>query len=169
MKECFGVRLATADVFGAGNVLELFGDAGLIKNELDLMPQRAGGNCQPTAPARSTDEILDAGQYDEMRTDVIEIQGGFSRHQFVDHRLRRRPSSGGQDCCETSLVVVPQIVRIVFLLGHEDAELTEEPLKHRAVDRFVVRDDSVEIENDCAQHRLRVQKFESMKVGKLNN
>ena len=103
-------------------------------------------------PSRSfSHELPHSGKNDELLPDVLEIGGRLPGDQLINHLLRRGTAMRGEKGGEAAFIVIPQIFAVIFFLAEKESELTQDPLKDRKVDRFAVRDDTVEVENHRTQ------------------
>jgi len=72
-----------------------------------------------------------------------------SPHQPGD---RHRLPGGGEDGGEAAAVVQPQVVGVVVLPGQRHPLLAQHPLEHLQMERLVVHQNAVEVEEDGAEH-----------------
>jgi hypothetical protein len=60
---------------------------------------------------------------------------------------------------ERAAIVKPEVAGVVVGFGKHDTLLAQDPLKQPEVDRLVIDDDPVEIQNQSAEHDQRLQNY----------
>ena len=149
-----GVGLALVDVLGGDDGLEQPRDPGLAQRPFDLGPQGAGHHAESEAGAGRLAHQLDGAgeELEPVAADALLVVARLARDQPHQVRLLGRPPGLLEGGGETAAVVEAEVPGEVLVLMEREPLLAQDPGEQRLVQRLVIDQNAVEVEQDGAQH-----------------
>ena len=149
-----GMGLALVDVLGGDDGLEQRRDPGLAQRPLDLGPQGAGHHAEGEPGAGRLAHQLDrAGEeLEPVVADALLVVARLARDQPHQVRLLDRPPRLLEGGGEAAAVVEAEVPGEVLVLMEREPLFAQDAGEQRLVQRLVVDQNAVEVEQDGAQH-----------------
>ena len=146
-------RFALGRIARGDDRREQLGDARRRDDFSDLVTQGARCDGNRHLARGGLDELPRAGEEHRAAVQHLLELDAFACHQRGNLPLVHAQAAVARERLEHADVVEAEIARVVLAFGEGDVLLGEDLLIGAAVERFAVRDDAVEVEDDRLQNR----------------